>query len=162
MMGAGKSSIGERLAAMLDLPFIDLDAEIGRRVGTDPGEVIRGWGIKRFRSLEREMLSLLGSREEFVMATGGGVVEEAENRAFMLGRGRVVYLEVSPRTLALRLKGEASGRPLLDGGDVAGSVEEILRRRQGWYAEAGIVVAAEPGDPATVARRIADLIGGAR
>jgi hypothetical protein len=41
-------------------------------------------------------------------------------------------------------------------------VEEILRRRQGWYAEAGIVVAAEPGDPATVARRIADLIGGAR
>jgi shikimate kinase len=160
MMGAGKSTVGTLLAGMLEVPFIDLDAEIARRAGMPVSEIIRGKGIGEFRAREREALVSLADEESFVMATGGGIVEDPGNRLLMKRTGTVVYLKVAPGTIAVRLAGATISRPLLDGEDVGGSVERILDRRAAWYQEADVVAEAGDGDAATVARRVRDLVGG--
>jgi len=115
-MGAGKTTVGKRLARALGCPFLDLDAEIQEAEGQSIPELFARHGEQYFREREQEALHRTGDLQEAVVATGGGVPAFADNQSWMNTNGITVYLELSPSALASRLKqATPGGRPLLDG-----------------------------------------------
>lgn len=122
-MGAGKSSIGRRLAHACGLPFVDLDREIETRAGTDIPTIFAHEGEAGFRRREREALADLLEGAPCVLATGGGAVLDPDNRARMRRQGFVVYLRIDVDAQLTRLANDRS-RPLIAGDDR----EAVLRR----------------------------------
>jgi shikimate kinase len=96
-MGSGKSTVGRLVAARLDLPFIDLDAQIVERENTDIATIFAERGEPAFRGLEHEALAGLQDVEPHVVACGGGVVVDDRNRVVLKTLGRVVYCGSPPR-----------------------------------------------------------------
>lgn len=144
MMGSGKSTVGRRLAARLERPFVDADDELVRR----SGRTIREWfstaGESGFRRAEADLLAdLLAAPGPAVIATGGGVVVTAENRAALSARARVVWLRAGAPHLVSRLDRRGQ-RPLLDD-DPAAAIERLLDERAPLYEEvAHLVIDVEP------------------
>lgn len=160
MMGAGKSTVGPLLAALWDAPFIDLDRRIERLFGAAiPALFARG--EPHFRRCERAALQLLVAEPGFcsrtvVVATGGGLVVDPDNRARMREAGVVFFLDVPVAELARRLSSAPiAGRPLLgpDIDAVVARVTELLDRRRSAYEEAHGVVDGS-GPPQDVAHRL--------
>src|SRR5690606_928392 len=113
-MGAGKSSIGKRLASRFGLVFVDLDREIETRTGATIPTIFECEGEPGFRARESATLVDLLQREGLVIATGGGAVLDAGSRQRMRARGFVVYLQVSLARQVERLARDRS-RPLIAG-----------------------------------------------
>lgn len=112
-MGAGKSSVGRRLAALLGWAFIDLDTMIEEVTGESVAEIFRRDGEEEFRRQERMALRSISEAEPAVVATGGGVMAASANREWMRQRGITVWLDVPFAILVERLSGEEPGtRPL--------------------------------------------------
>ncbi|HEY8375233.1 MAG TPA: shikimate kinase [Nannocystis sp.] len=160
MMGAGKSTVGALLAQRWGVPFVDLDVRIARIFGASPAALLAR-GEAHFRRCERAALRLLVAEPGFVgrttvVATGGGVVVDPDNRAVMRAAGVVLFLDVPPLELARRLGGDSlAARPLL-GSDPAAilmRVTELLGQRRSAYEEAHGVVDGS-GPPQDVARRL--------
>ncbi len=122
-MGAGKSSIGKRLAGRFGLQFVDADREIEVRTGATIPTIFECEGEAGFRARESAALADLLLREGLVIATGGGAVLDAGSRQRMRERGFVVYLQVSLERQLDRLARDRS-RPLIAGDDR----EQVLRR----------------------------------
>ncbi len=135
MMGSGKTSAGRLAASNLRVEFSDTDEVVARRMGCSVAQLWGDLGEAVFRDLEKVAVRALAGREGIV-ATGGGVVLDAENRETMVSTGPVLWLEASPAVLARRLKG-SEGRPLLVVPD--GERESVLARhleeRASLYAE---------------------------
>lgn len=130
-MGAGKTSVGRRVAKKLQVPFIDTDRRIVVEHGPIP-ELFTAYGEEHFRALERAAVAQ-ALAEGGVVSVGGGAVTSAETRA-LLRRHPVVLLTVSPETVARRISG--GGRPMLAGGeDPMVRWNEIYEQRRGWYEE---------------------------
>ncbi len=117
-MGAGKSSLGPVLADAAELSFLDLDQEIETREGRCIAELFAEGGEERFRAAEHAALADLASRDDLVLATGGGIVERSENHE-LIAAGFVVYLNWPWPLLRDRLLfAEGGDRPLVvEGGD---------------------------------------------
>lgn len=110
-MGAGKSTIGRRLARRLGYRFADLDELIAAREGRSIAEIFAAQGEAYFRDCEAAVLAEQTTADQVVFATGGGIVGRAENRAMMRQLGSVVYLRAAWSTLEQRLaKGRGGGR----------------------------------------------------
>ena len=138
-MGAGKTTVGERLARLLGLGFVDLDAHVEARAGASLASLFASEGEGRFRQREAEALAELGSGASKVVALGGGTPcgEEAWRR--MRRAGVVVALEAAPAELVRRLlaaPGGIASRPLLHGDAPGAQLEALLGERQRWYARA--------------------------
>jgi 3-dehydroquinate synthase len=129
MMGAGKSAVGEALAATLGQPFIDLDAEIERSAGARIAEIFEREGERGFRRRERKALETLAGRSA-VVALGGGTPAQRGVLARLTASGRAIYLRARLETLLDRV-GEAAERPLL-----AGLSREERRAKLGSLLEA--------------------------
>ncbi|MDX5361328.1 MAG: shikimate kinase, partial [Alphaproteobacteria bacterium] len=93
LMGAGKSSIGRRLAKRLDLPFSDADAEIEQAAGQSVADIFAAHGEEGFREGERKVIARLLAERHGVLATGGGAFMSAETRARIAERGISVWLK---------------------------------------------------------------------
>lgn len=135
MMGSGKTTIGEALAAHLHRPFFDSDALVEARTGKTVREIWEAEGEAGYRPLETDaLLDALASPEPAVIAAAGGVVLAATNReALAASHARVVWLRADPDLLAERaVRGEH--RPLLDG-DPEGNLRRLLAERAPLYAE---------------------------
>jgi len=133
MMGAGKSTVGCRLARSEGLRFVDLDAAIEENGGRSIAEIFDDDGEGRFRDLEQEALSkCLASAEPLVVSCGGGIVLRAENRARLVDRAWVCWLRAAVETLAGRVRAGQS-RPLL-GEDPVADLTAISAARSGLYA----------------------------
>ena len=113
-MGAGKSTVGRRLAKRLGLPFVDADEEIEAAAGLSIAEIFERYGEAHFRDGERRVLARLIDGPPRVIATGGGAFMDAETRALILERCIAIWLDAEVETLAERV-GRRGHRPLLKG-----------------------------------------------
>ena len=133
-MGAGKSSIGKRIAGRFGLAFVDADREIETRTGASVTTIFECEGEAGFRARETATLADLLHGEGQVIATGGGAVLDAGNRALMRDRGFVVHLHVSLARQLERLARDRT-RPLLAGDDLADVLQSLSEQRAPLYAE---------------------------
>jgi shikimate kinase len=139
MPGSGKSSVGKRLAKVLDLPFVDLDRAVERAAGRTIPELFANEGEPAFRALESAALvEALAAPGPGVIATGGGAVLAPANRAALRDGAEVVWLRARAATLGGRVA-DGAGRPLL-AGDPAAAIEQLLAVRGPIYAEVADIV----------------------
>ena len=134
LSGSGKSSVGRRLAERLGWPLLDTDALIVRSAGCEIAQIFALEGEARFRDMEAEALRGAIEGPPAVVATGGGIVLRAENRALLHGRAFVVWLDAPTSTLLARLLAHDEQRPLLQG-DPAARLEALRTARAALYAE---------------------------
>ncbi len=154
-MGAGKSTIGRRLAEMLGLEFDDTDHEIRRRTGVDIPTVFDFEGEEGFRRREKGVVEDLTQRDGLVLATGGGVVLDPDNRRLLSSHGFVVYLHCSPEQQFRRTERDRN-RPLLQTEDPQARLRDLMAEREPIYRElADLVVTTEKRSAAAVAQEIA-------
>ncbi len=137
MMGAGKSTVGRRLAKRLGLPFVDADEEIEAAAGLSITEIFERYGEAHFRDGERRVLARLVDGPPRVIATGGGAFMDPETRALMHARCTAVWLDVEVEILAERV-GRRDQRPLLKGQDPLTRLRDLAAVRNPVYAEAPI------------------------
>ena len=157
LMGAGKTKIGRRLAARLNLPFHDSDSEIEAAAGETVEEIFRNRGEAIFRDGERRVIARLLAQPPHVLATGGGSFMDPATRALIARRGVSVWLRADLDVLAARVA-RRSNRPLLQAADPRSVLAELIERRHPTYAEADIVVDSSEGSAElTTARVIAAL-----
>jgi shikimate kinase len=157
MMGAGKSTIGRRLAKRLGLPFADADEEIEAAAGLSIADIFERYGEAHFRDGERRVLARLIDGPTRVIAAGGGAFVDAGTRALILARCTAIWLDVAPEILAERV-GRRNHRPLLKGQDPLARLRDLAASRDPFYAEAQIrIKAGEPAHDRIVERIIAAL-----
>lgn len=133
MMGAGKSSIGRRLAARLGIPFIDADAEIESAAGMTIPEIFDKHGESYFRAGEARVIARLLDNGPQVLATGGGSLMDAQTRALIGEKGVSIWLKADIDVLLKRTK-RRNDRPLAE------KIRDLLPIREPLYAQADIVV----------------------
>jgi shikimate kinase len=155
-MGSGKTTVGKRVAERLGLPFYDLDQRIEQATGLTVAELFAQQGEARFRDLESRALAEIACLPQAVVATGGGVVLRADNRALMRSKGWVIYLRASPDTLWRRLQ-HATDRPLLRTESPYETLRAIVQAREPLYQEADWVIDTDARTPEEVAEAIARL-----
>jgi shikimate kinase len=141
MMGAGKSSLGKRLAARLDLPFVDADSEIEAAANTSIAEIFSRYGEAFFREGERRVIHRLLNGNATVLATGGGAYMNPDTRAAIAAsRGLAIWLKADFETLLARVRRRAGQRPLLSGGNVEAKLRKLIEERYPVYAGAPLHV----------------------
>lgn len=133
-MGAGKTTLGRQLAAVLGYSFVDSDHEIEARTGADIPWIFDVEGEEGFRRREAQVIDDLTRRQHIVLATGGGAVLRPENRAALHDRGFVVYLSASIDQLLVRTARDRN-RPLLQTDDPRAVFERLLAAREPLYRE---------------------------
>lgn len=157
-MGAGKSSLGRRLAQAWKLAFVDLDQEIEARAGAKIPTIFACEGEAGFRRREREALADVLAGEGCVIASGGGAVLDPDNRALMRESGYVVYLQIDVEEQLARLANDRS-RPLLAGVDRAEVLTRLAAERAPLYAEIADLQFSPTGQiPADAAERLTALL----
>ena len=153
MMGVGKSTIGRKLAQLLDLPFADADDEIEQAAQMSVAEIFERYGEAYFRDGERRVIARLLEGGPAVLATGGGAFVQADTRAIILERGIAVWLDSDVRTLVDRVTRKDT-RPLLREGDPKEIVTRLKTEREPAYAEAPIKVMSDAGPHGETVNRI--------
>ena len=139
MMGAGKTSVGKRLARRLGWRHVDADKRIERTTGRTIPDIFATEGEAGFRTVERDVLdALLRLPGRTIVSTGGGAVLSSANRALMRERGTVVWLRARPETLLARVRA-GEGRPLL-ADDPAAALRRLADERQSAYTDAAHVI----------------------
>ncbi len=137
MMGAGKSSIGRRLAARLGLPFVDADTEIEKAANATITEIFEQHGEEYFRDGERRVIQRLLDGAPKILATGGGAFIQPETRAAIQAGAISIWLKADRDLILSRVK-RRSNRPLLNTGDLGPVVDRLISERYPIYAESNI------------------------
>ena len=138
-MGAGKTTVGRQLAKRLGKRFVDSDHEIEARTGVRIPLIFEIEGEAGFRKRESQVLLELTQQENLVLATGGGTILDAENRANLANTGLVVYLCVQPRQLWERTRHDVN-RPLLQVENPLARLQELYAQRDPLYREVADIV----------------------
>ena len=142
MMGAGKSSVGKRLARRLSLPFADADTEIEQAAGMTIPEIFTHHGEPAFRDGEKKVIARLLETGPMVLATGGGAFMNAETRTAIARHGVSVWLKAELDLLLRRVR-RRDDRPLLKTEDPAGTLARLIDLRYPVYAEAAVTVVSQ-------------------
>ncbi|TAK47464.1 MAG: shikimate kinase [Xanthobacteraceae bacterium] len=139
MMGAGKTSIGKRLAARLQLPFVDADHEIEQAAGMSIADIFASHGEPYFRDGEARVIARLIEGGPCVLATGGGAYMRAETRERIHAKGVALWLKAEVDVILRRVR-RRSDRPLLQTEDQAATIARLVDERYPVYASADITV----------------------
>jgi shikimate kinase len=153
LMGAGKSTVGRRLAAALKLPFHDADAEIETAAGCSISDFFERYGEPAFREGERRVIARLLAGPRHVLATGGGAFMDATTRALIKGQGFSVWLRADIGLLMERVLKRPT-RPLLKNSDPRATMERLMAERYPVYAEADLTVDSNGGPHDAIVQRI--------
>ena len=149
MMGAGKTSVGKRLAAKLGLPFVDADAEIEAGAQLTISEIFERFGELYFRDGERKVIARLLNGGPLVLATGGGAFMNATTRQNIAKYGVSIWLKPSFDILLARVR-KKSNRPLLKTADPEQTLRRLLEERTPTYALADLTIESLDGSHDTV------------
>lgn len=140
LMGAGKTSVGRRLAQQLALPFVDADDEIEKAAGCTIPEIFDIYGESAFRDVEQRVIERLIGESRMILATGGGAYMTERTRSTITENALAVWLRADLDTLVERTS-RRNGRPLLEGGESPRHVlEKLMAIRYPIYANADIIV----------------------
>ncbi|HEY9080944.1 shikimate kinase [Magnetovibrio sp.] len=139
LMGAGKSTVGRRLAKKLAVPFVDSDDEIKKAAGCSIEDIFKLFGEEEFRAGEKRVMERLLEEGPMVLATGGGVFMNPEVRARILQMGTAVWLKAGLEALAERTS-RRGGRPLLQTSDPKATLKKLIDERYPVYREAPITI----------------------
>jgi shikimate kinase len=143
-MGAGKTTVGKRLAEVRGLAFVDSDHEIEARCGVDISYIFEKEGEPGFRKRERQVIAELTQRPGIVLATGGGAVVDPDNRQALGSRGFVVYLHATVQQQVQRTQ-RCENRPLLQAPNRREVLERLLAERDPLYREIADLVLESDG-----------------
>jgi len=157
LMGAGKSSVGKRLALRLGLPFFDADTEIEKAAGASIPDIFSEHGEAAFRDGERRVIARLLDQSPIVLATGGGAFMNEETRARIRAAGLSIWLKADLDLLVRRCS-RRSNRPLLAAADPRKVLESLMQQRYPVYAEADITVATTDGPHEDVVENIIAML----
>jgi shikimate kinase len=139
MMGAGKSSIGRRVALRLGIAFVDADAEIEKAAGMSVSDIFAIRGEAEFRAGEARVIARLLEGGPQVLATGGGAFANAETRAVIAAKGISIWLKADFDVLMKRIR-RRHDRPLLKTDDPGATLRRLMEERDPTYALADITV----------------------
>ncbi len=143
MMGAGKTSIGKRLAARLEVGFCDADHEIETAAGMTVTEIFAKYGEPEFRRLERSVIARLLGEAPHVLATGGGAYMDDGTRDAMRAHAFTIWLKAPIDILLGRVRKrqeQDTSRPLLNNDDMRGTLDRLLEARGPTYAQADMTL----------------------
>lgn len=141
LRGAGKSSVGKRLARALGWRFVELDARVEQRSGLTLPEIFAIHGEAHFRRVEREaLLAVLDEAEPTVLATGGGIVTEPETFELLKRRATTVWLRARPEDHWGRVVAQGDTRPMANNGQAFADLGAILEQRERLYRQAQLTV----------------------
>jgi shikimate kinase len=156
-MGAGKTSVGRRVAAKLSLPFVDADQEIERAAALSVEEIFARHGESAFRDGERRVIARLLNGPVHVLSTGGGAFVDPQTRALVRDKGISIWLKVEIDELIRRVS-RRSNRPLLKDADPRIVLERLIAERYPAYGEADIVVKTGDGSADHAADQVVSAI----
>lgn len=157
MMGAGKTTVGRRLAARLGLPFVDSDAEIEQAAGMSVSELFRRHGEESFRRGEAQIMARLLKSPPQVIATGGGAILHPQTRRLMKKHALSIWLKADLDTIVRRATRRKT-RPLLQSGDPRATISRLMEERAPYYAQADVVVESRTGPHARTVEAIVETI----
>lgn len=157
LMGAGKSTVGRRLAKRLGLPFVDSDVEIEEASGSTTAELFEQYGEHDFRDGERRLVARLVDGAVRVIATGGGAFIDPRTRELLNERAITVWLDAPVDVLAERT-GRRNTRPLLRQGNRSATLARLSAERQPMYAEAQIHIRSGAGAHGDVVEAIVSAL----
>jgi len=155
-MGVGKTAVGKILAQKLGREFVDTDAVIEAREGIAIRDLFASRGEAHFRQIETALCGELGARGNLVIATGGGALVSAENRA-AFANAFVVCLDANLDALCARI-GDATDRPMLAGDERRARIQALLELRQPAYAQIATHVDTTDKSPEEIADEIIALM----
>jgi shikimate kinase len=157
LMGAGKSTVGRRLARDLGLSFVDSDDEIAEAAGCSISDIFEIYGETLFRDLEKRVLLRLMTGEPLVIATGGGAFIQPEIRAAILAQAQSIWLRADLDVLIERVS-RRNTRPLLQTGDKRAILTRLIEERHPVYALADITIDSGDGAHEKIAQQIAERL----
>jgi len=161
MMGAGKTTVGRRLATALNLPFHDADAEIEQASGMSVADLFARHGEESFRRGEAQVIERLLSGPPIVIATGGGALLNAATRSLVKAKAISIWIRADVDTLVKRATKRAT-RPLLKKGDPREIISRLLEERTPFYAASDIAIDSNTGSHArtvqTIVNALADFL----
>ena len=157
-MGAGKTSVGRRLARRLGYRFEDLDRRIEKRAGTTVKALFREKGEAAFRALEQDEAREVAALDAVVVAAGGGAFALPATRALLQQRALTVWLQCDLETLIGRIRPDGS-RPLAGNREI---MRALLAEREPSYRQADVAVDTSSRTPREVVDRIVELVEGQR
>ncbi len=141
LRGAGKSTLGARLAAELGVPFVELDREIEREAGTSLSEIFLHYGQGGYRRYERRCLEkVLEANDRCVIATGGSIVSEPATYELLLGTCLTVWLKAAPEEHMARVVAQGDMRPMADNPEAMMDLRHILEGRERLYGQADLTI----------------------
>ncbi|MGA3308181.1 MAG: shikimate kinase [Xanthobacteraceae bacterium] len=140
MMGVGKSAVGRRLAARLNIPFVDADTEIEKAAGMSIADIFARHGEADFRGGEARVIARLLEGGPQVLATGGGAFINPDTRNAIRAKGISIWLSAEIDVLMRRISKRRNERPLLQTADPAETLRRLLAEREPIYAQADLTV----------------------
>jgi shikimate kinase len=158
LMGAGKTAIGRRVAAALDLPFTDSDQEIETVSRMTIPELFERYGEAEFRALEQRVILRVLENGPRILSTGGGAFMNAQTRAAIAEHGLSVWLKADLDILMDRVS-KKQNRPLLKNADPRGTLEKLMLERYPVYAEANLTVPTREERKEVIAAEVIEAIG---
>jgi len=157
LMGAGKTSVGRKLAETLDLPFVDADEEIAEAAGCSIDDIFELYGEAAFRDVEERVIHRLLDQGPQVLATGGGAFMNPKTRALIAEHAVSVWLRAGLDVLVRRTR-RRGGRPLLKTDDPEATLRMLMDERYPIYAEADVVIDSDDEGPEVTARSITEAL----
>lgn len=161
-MGAGKTTVGFRMAQIMDWKFIDLDKAIEDKSGLSVPDIFEKFGEGRFRELEEKTLKELCQQERQVISLGGGAILSSVNRELIAKSGEMIYLKSSTEELVKRLS-RSNRRPLLEKAKTPEEkkklIEELLKKREPFYNLAGLEILTDNLSVTDISQKIIHKLG---
>ena len=159
LRGAGKSTLGEKLAESLRVPFVELDREVEKEAGAALGEVFSLYGQDAFRRFERRALErVLSSHEKTVIATGGSLVTDPGTYELLLARCRCVWLKASPEEHMSRVIAQGDLRPFKGRSAALDEIRKLLADRNRLYGRAELVLDTSGKTPKASLAELKELV----